>query len=145
MKQLLKVLGKQFNTPVNNDGGEMTIELPENLGLGFIRGTSFSSGIGFIEYNVTFFKDLEIHFTLNQTHPLKFIFCSQGKVDHSFEENDEIHTIDTYQNIIVSSSGHNGHVLFLKQMKQHMLQVWKSLEQILVIGITISSKDWNQS
>lgn len=114
VEDIIEDLGKQFKTPVKNDGGEFTIELPENLGQGFIRGTTFSSGIGLIEYRVTFFKDLEIHFTVNQTHPLKFIFCSEGKVDHSFEENKDIHTIDTYQNIIVSSSGHNGHVLFFK-------------------------------
>ncbi len=32
---------------------------------------------------------MEIHFTVNQTHPLKFIFCSEGKVDHAFEENED--------------------------------------------------------
>ena len=114
VEDILDNLAKQFKTPLKKDGGEFTIDLPENLGQGFIRGTSFSSGIGIIEYRVTFFKDMQIHFTINETHPLKIIFCSEGKVDHSFEENEDIHTVDTYQNVIVSSSGHNGHVLFFK-------------------------------
>ena len=107
-------LAKQFKTNLEKDAGELTLNLPENLGQGYIRATSFSSGVGIIEYYCTFYKDITIHFTLNRTHPLKFIFCSEGKVNHSFEENSDIHTIDTYQNVIVSSSGHNGHILFFK-------------------------------
>lgn len=114
VEEIMDSLSKQFKIPLKKDSGEYTLELPPALGQGFIRGTSFAFGVGIIEYNVTFFKDLEIHFTINKTHPLKFIFCSQGKVDHAFEENMEIHTINTYQNVIVSSSGYNGHVLFFK-------------------------------
>ncbi|WP_029033533.1 helix-turn-helix domain-containing protein [Salinimicrobium terrae] len=114
VEEIIESLSKQFKSPIQRDGGELTLELPENLGKGFIRGTSFTWGVGVIEYNVTFFKDLSIHFTINKTHPLKFIFCSQGRVRHAFEEDMKIHNIDTYQNIIVSSSGHNGHVLLFK-------------------------------
>lgn len=114
IEEIIKDLSKQFEVELQKDAGELTLELPERIGRGYIRGTSFSSGIGIIEYNVTFNQDLEIHFTINETHPLKFIFCSEGKVDHAFQENMNIHTIDTYQNIIVSSSGQNGHVLFFK-------------------------------
>lgn len=114
VEEIIESLSKQFKSPVKRDGGELTLELPEKLGTGFIRGTSYTSGVGIIEYNVTFFKYMEIHFTVNQTHPLKFIFCSEGKVNHAFEENMETHTIDTYQNVIISSSGHNGHILYFK-------------------------------
>jgi AraC-like DNA-binding protein len=107
-------LAKQFRTNLEKDAGELILRLPQELGQGYIRATSFSSGVGIIEYYCTFFKDIEIHFISDQTHPLKFIFCSEGKVDHSFQENSDVHTIDTYQNVIVSSSGHNGHVLFFK-------------------------------
>lgn len=114
VEEIIESLSKQLRTPIKRDGGELTIELPEKMGQGFIRGTSFTSGVGIIEYNVTFYKDIEIHFTINQTHPLKFIFCSEGRVNHAFEENMDTHTIDTYQNVIVSSSGHNGHILYFK-------------------------------
>lgn len=107
-------LSKEFDIPMEEDAGELTIHIPKMLGEGYIRGTSFSNGVGIIEYYCTFYQDLEIHFTVNKTQPLKFIFCSEGRLDHAFEENKEVHTIDTYQNIIVSSSGHNGHILFFK-------------------------------
>lgn len=107
-------LAREFDTPIEQDAGEFTIRLPKNIGKGFIRGTSFPYGVGLIEYYCTFFNDLAIHFTVNKTQPLKFIFCSEGRVDHAFEENQEVHTVNTYQNVIVASSGHNGHILFFK-------------------------------
>lgn len=111
---IIKNLSKLFNQPNEEDAGEYTLQLPKKIGKGYIRGTSFDSGIGIIEYNCTFYQDMEVHFVINETHPLKFIFCSKGRIDHSFEEDDDLHTIYTYQNAIVSSSGHNGHVLYFK-------------------------------
>lgn len=107
-------LSHQFNVGIEKDCGEYTIHLPDNLGTGFIRGSSFSCGIGIISYQCTFFEDTEIHFVKNKTHPLKFVFCSEGRIEHSFEKEELKHNIDRYQNIIVSSSGHNGHVLYFK-------------------------------
>ncbi|HET8887195.1 MAG TPA: AraC family transcriptional regulator [Salinimicrobium sp.] len=112
--EIIRDLATQFGVAIEEDCGELTIQLAENLGEGFIRGISFENGIGVIEYRCTFYKDMELHFTKNNTHPLKFVFCSKGRIDHTFEDDDEVHTIHTYQNIIVSSSGHNGHVLYFK-------------------------------
>lgn len=107
-------ISESIGAPVIDGSGELTIELPENLGEGFIWGSSFDSGMGIITYNCKFFEDVEIHFSLNTVHPLKFIFCSEGSVGHSFQETDKINRIETFQNIIVSSSGYNGHVLYFE-------------------------------
>ncbi|HER40256.1 MAG TPA: AraC family transcriptional regulator, partial [Salinimicrobium catena] len=114
VEDIIGDLSRELDVPLEKDAGELTVHIPKKLGQGFIRGTSFSNGVGILEYYCTFYKDLELHFTVNKTQPLKFIFCSEGRVDHAFEENQEIHTIDTYQNVIVSSSGHNGHILYFK-------------------------------
>lgn len=111
---VLDEFSKEFGVPLEEDSGELTIRLPENYGQGFIRGSSFNSGIGIIEYKCTFYRDIQMVFTINETHPLKFIFCSKGKIEHAFEENEEIHIIDTYQNCIVSNSGQMGHVLYFR-------------------------------
>lgn len=114
VNDIIKDLAKQWQVEIQEDSGELTIEIPKALGSGFVRGTSFVSGIGIIEYKGIFHKDTEIVFTLNDTHPLKFIFCSEGTVAHSFEEDQENHFINTFQNVIVSSSGNNGHLLKFK-------------------------------
>ncbi len=112
---IIKDLAKQWGISIDEDSGELTINLPARLGTGFIRGISFDSGIGIIEYHCKFLQDYQIHFTINKTHPLKFIFCSQGNVEHTFAEDEDTHTIQTYQNIIVSSSANNGHILKFKK------------------------------
>ncbi len=115
--------------PINNSG-ELTVEIPSEIGEGYIKGISFDSGIGYVSYNCKFFEDVEIHFSLNTVHPLKFIFCSEGKVGHCFQKKDKIHIIDRYQNIVVSSNGYDGHILhFEKNVSTHVssLEIIRSI------------------
>lgn len=114
VNEIIQDISENLNAPLHNADAELQIEIPKELGEGYIRGTSFDSGIGIISYNCKFYEDVEICFSLNTVHPLKFIFCSEGEVAHSFQESEEIHKIQAYQNIIVSSSGYNGHVLYFK-------------------------------
>ncbi len=111
---IVKDIARQWKVPIQEESGVLTIEIPESLGEGYIRCANFDSGIGVIEYKGTFYEEYDILFTINETHPLKFIFCSEGTADHAFEEDKDTHTIHTYQNVIVSSSGNNGHMLSFK-------------------------------
>ncbi len=115
VNEILEDIAESLNTEVKNSTGEYTVDLPGDVGDGYIRGCSFDSGIGYVTYNCKFFEDVEIHFSLNTVHPLKFIFCSNGQVGHSFQKSEKIHNIDTYQNIVVSSNGYDGHVLYFKK------------------------------
>jgi len=107
-------LSKSFNVPIRNESGVLAIEIPKDLGRGFIRGINFDSGIGVMYYYCKFNQDISIHFLIDAVHPLKFIFCSEGHVGHTFQDSEEFHNIETYQNIIVSNRGHKGHVLHFK-------------------------------
>lgn len=107
----MKGIADQWQVPLQEEHGEMKLQLPENLGEGSIRGMSFGSGLGIIRYNCMFYRDYEILFSIERNHPLKFIFSVEGSVKHSFEEDDDQNEIRTYQNVIVSSSGTNGHLL----------------------------------
>lgn len=121
VQDIIKDLSKQWEVDIMEDSGELSIQVPENLGEGLVRGTSFQSGIGIIEYHCTFKLDYELLFSINKTHPLKFIFCAQGRASHTFEEDNDLHNIDSYQNVIVSSSGLNGHILSFKaNVKTHI-------------------------
>ncbi|MCG9970473.1 helix-turn-helix domain-containing protein [Christiangramia crocea] len=115
VNEILEDIAGCLETELKNSSGELTIEIPSELGEGYIRGCSFDSGIGFVNYNCKFNEDVEIHFSINTVHPLKFIFCSEGSVKHSFQKSDKVHKIDPYQNIVVSSSGYDGHILYFKK------------------------------
>ncbi|SKB46019.1 AraC-type DNA-binding protein [Salegentibacter holothuriorum] len=114
VEEIIQDISESLDVPVQNGSGEHTIELPKHVGEGFIRGISFDSGMGFITYNCKFYEDVKICFSLNTVHPLKFIFCSAGTVGHSFQDTEKVNDIKAYQNIVVSSSAHNGHVLYFK-------------------------------
>ncbi|MGA8854071.1 MAG: AraC family transcriptional regulator [Christiangramia sp.] len=115
VNEILDDIATSLETDLTNHSGELTINLPSHIGEGYIRGVSFDSGMGYVSYYCKFFEDVEIHFSLNTVHPLKFIFCSEGSVGHCFQKNEKVNTIDTYQNIVVSSSGYDGHILYFKK------------------------------
>ena len=114
VNEIIKDLSKSFEGELLDGEGELTLKIPAEIGEGYIKGTSFDSGMGIISYHCKFYEDVEINFCLNTVHPLKFIFCLEGTVTHCFQEDETLHHIDPFQNIIVSSSGYNGHVLRFK-------------------------------
>ncbi|AVR44486.1 AraC family transcriptional regulator [Christiangramia fulva] len=115
VNEILADIAECLETELKDNSGELTINIPSQVGEGYIRGISFDTGMGFVTYNCKFYEDVEIHFCINTVHPLKFIFCSAGSVSHSFQKSDKINKIDTYQNIVVSSQGYNGHTLYFKK------------------------------
>lgn len=124
VQEVVKDIAKQWKISIKEDEGELTIEVPGEIGEGFVCCRNFDSGIGVIEFNLTFFQDYQFLFSINETHPLKFIFCSEGTVDHAFDEDLDTHTIHTFQNVIVSSSGNNGHILkFKANEKAHITSI----------------------
>ena len=114
VEEIIRDLSDKLKVPTLNESGFLSIKIPKDLGEGFIHGASFDSGMGIMSFYCKFNQDVAIHFSLDTVHPLKFIFCSQGQVVHTFQECKEDHFIETYQNIIVSSSGYNGHALHFK-------------------------------
>ncbi len=145
IRKVLEDLSQLLDVPIEKDAGELRTELPSEIGVGMIRGTGFSSGIGIISYHCTFFQDTEIHFVKHETHPLKFIFCSEGRVEHSFQEEDEQHTIHAYQNIIVSSWDNNGHVLYFKANESTKVFSLEVIRQQFNQRETFNYKDLDQS
>ena len=114
VNEIIQDIAHHIKAEIIDEDAVLTIQIPGELGSGYIRAAYFDNGMGIIAYNCKFNEDIEICFTLNSVHPLKFIFCSEGEAQHSFQATNERHTIETYQNIIVSSSGYNGHSLYFK-------------------------------
>lgn len=130
VREIIQDIAASLQQKVQESSGEIILNLPEQLGEGQIKGTNFDCGIGIMTCNCIFSEDVEIHFTLNTIHPLKFIFCSKGNFEHRFEGSKNPKTINSFQNIIVSSSGHTGHVLkFKKGVHTHIssLEVIRSI------------------
>ncbi|MEO5909400.1 MAG: AraC family transcriptional regulator [Pelobium sp.] len=121
LKDVISNLAEAFDTTYFNMCNEYRINIPEEFGSGFIRGINFLGGFALVEYSCQFKESLMINFSVNHVHPLKFIYCSEGSMKHRFEEEDNFHLIDEFQNIIVASTTKNGHILlFPRNQKIHM-------------------------
>src|SRR5690606_37032821 len=90
-----------------------------------IKGINFHGGLGILQYEVNFIEDTEMQFIVNKVHPLKFLFSISGTLEHRFKEDEDVHLINQYQNAIVASSDHNGHILSFKKNRNIHI---KSLE-----------------
>tara|TARA_R110000850_G_scaffold203228_1_gene329473 strand:+ start:84033 stop:85019 length:987 start_codon:yes stop_codon:yes gene_type:complete len=111
-------MAEAFNCAVRSSCGEYWIRIPKKWGKGTIKGINFDGGLGIIQYDCMFHDDIEIQFIVNKVHPLKFIYCIEGFVKHSFENDDEWHELEQYQCNILGSENHNGHILhFLADTK----------------------------
>ncbi|WP_149274620.1 helix-turn-helix domain-containing protein [Pareuzebyella sediminis] len=104
-------ISKAFGTDFTESCGEYYIDIPKHLGKGNIRGIDFDGGMGIVQYDCLFKTNVEFQFTVNEVHPLKFLYCLEGLLEHRFEDEDEIHKITQYQEAIVASNFFNGHIL----------------------------------
>lgn len=111
LKDVITDIAKALNTEYSEDCSEYKVEIPLKWGNGSIKGINFDGGLGLLIYECVFHTDMEIKFTVNQTHPVKFLFCLEGGLAHHFDQDRELHVFQKYQNIIVASKGYNGHVL----------------------------------
>ncbi|MBT0608126.1 helix-turn-helix transcriptional regulator [Aequorivita echinoideorum] len=114
LKEVIEDLATIFSTKFYENCGEYILEIPENIGEGVIRGINFEDGLGLLHYDCLFKEDMEIHFIINNVHPLKFLYVEAGVLYHRFEDEDTEHEIEQFQDAIVASSKHNGHVLSFK-------------------------------
>jgi len=83
-REVLNDLSKELETTYTQSCEEYTLKIPSKFGTGSIKGINFKEGLGLLIYNCKFHEDLEIHFIVNEVHPLKFLFCEEGGFSHHF-------------------------------------------------------------
>jgi|AntDeeMinimDraft_4_1070355.scaffolds.fasta_scaffold04875_3 AraC-like DNA-binding protein len=111
LNDVLSDISGHWDQSVVESCSEYTLELPEDIGKGKIKGISFDNGLAILIYDCTFKNDLKMEFNVNKVHPLKYIYALEGNLNHSFEKESEIHHIEQYKCAMVASSDHNGHEL----------------------------------
>jgi len=109
--EVMDDISKAFETSYTQSCGEYYLEIPAHIGEGNIRGVNFDGGMGIVQYDCLFKEPIEFQFTVNEVHPLKFLYCLEGSLYHRFENYDEVHTINHYQEAVVASDLFNGHIL----------------------------------
>ena len=114
LSEVIKEIAEKLGTSFSEECGEYILQIPKEIGKGSIQGINFEGGLGLLQYNCTFYQDTEIHFIVNEIHPLKFLYVMDGTLCHRFQHLELSQNINQYQNAIVASSYHNGHVLIFQ-------------------------------
>lgn len=118
LRDVISDIAAALDTGIEKKCDQYILKIPSNFGSGQITGVNFANDMGFLLYNCEFKEDFEIQFVINEIHPLKFIFCLKGTLEHRFANENIKHELIKYQNAIVSSSKVNGHILCFKKNEQ---------------------------
>lgn len=113
-KEIMKDLASDMETVYYRNCEEYYLQIPPEYGEGIIRGINFEEGIGLMMYDCLFYEDVEIRFILNEVHPLKFMFCSEGSFEHYFEGIEDRHLVEELESIVIASKAGQGHILRFK-------------------------------
>ena len=109
LKDVISDIAKEFEVEMEKACGMYSVEIPERLGEGHISGCDFDGGMGLIRYDCKFDMDLTFEYSLDKIHPMKFLFCLEGEINHSFSNEEAWHKIPQHKNAMVASSSHHGH------------------------------------
>lgn len=130
--EVILELASQFESNCVQRCDDYLLRIPDLFGHGYIRAINFGNGMGILIFECRFNEDTEIHWIKDGFHPLKFMYCLKGNLEHRFIGNDIVHGFKEYQSYIVSNVGKNGHIIkFLKNIPTH------------VISLKINRKDFN--
>lgn len=115
---VIKDLAEAFNLPYKLQCRQYFVKLTEDIGQGYFQAMMLESGLGIIEYHCRFNMDVEIQFVKDLIHPLKFLYCTKGNFDHRFANEQNRHELHEFQQAIVASKGHYGHVVNFKKNQE---------------------------
>lgn len=111
LKNVVSDIARELGTDYSESCGIFYVRIPDSYGQGIIVGTDFNDGLGLIHYECTFKEDITIEYSVDEVHPVKFLFSMEGELQHKFVDESEWHSIPKYKNAIVASSAHYGHCI----------------------------------
>lgn len=111
LREVVQDIANALKTENSEHCGESVLKLPAWIGQGFVRGINFEGGLGIIQYDCTLNEALEIQYIVNNIHPLKFLYCIEGTLEHRFENDTGYHSLRQYQSAIIASEQCKGHIL----------------------------------
>lgn len=101
--------------------GEHILEVDNDIAKGAIHFITFEWGGSLLEYNITFFEEIELVMDASEYNPIHFTYCLKGYCEHRFHDEKEYRTLEELQpSIITSKSGGYNHGYFPKDVYLHI-------------------------
>ncbi len=98
-----KTLKNELGGTLTSNATEFTLQLDQKLGGGSVRSIILEEGISVFEFNLNLTQDIQITVDSLLETNVNFIYCSKGKLSHSFGIHDTVNSIETFQTSILSN------------------------------------------
>ncbi|MGY3791865.1 helix-turn-helix domain-containing protein [uncultured Aquimarina sp.] len=99
VKQIQEVIGGT----IEERWGEFTLIVNNLNAHGSIRFITFDWGVSLLEYDIIFHKEVVLIMDASEYNPIHFAYCLTGFCGHRFGYQKEIHTLEKFQSVIITS------------------------------------------
>ncbi|WP_430411747.1 helix-turn-helix domain-containing protein [Kordia sp.] len=101
--------------------GEHILQVNNDIAKGSIHFITFEWGGSILEYNITFFDEIELIMDASEYNPIHFTYCLKGYCEHRFHDEKERRMLEELQpSIITSKSGGYNHGYFPMNVYLHI-------------------------
>ncbi len=101
--------------------GEHILQIDNTIAKGAIHFITFEWGGSLLEYNITFFEEIELIMDASEYNPIHFTYCLKGYCEHRFHDEEKRRALEELQPaIITSKSGGFNHGYFPKDQYLHI-------------------------
>ena len=107
VQDIVEGMAESFQTSVKKENNITRIEIPENIGSGFVEAHQFASGIGLINTKYSINNTVEFDLEKSSIQPLKVIFNLGDDFEYKHCNNDDFKIIKNNCGLIVTSCTDN--------------------------------------
>ncbi|WP_062055395.1 helix-turn-helix domain-containing protein [Aquimarina longa] len=99
VRQIQEIIGGK----IEERWGEYTLTVNNLNAHGSIRFITFDWGVNLLEYDIIFHKEFVLIMDASEYNPIHFAYCLTGFCGHRFGYQKEIHTLEQFQSVIITS------------------------------------------
>ncbi len=115
LNSFFETLQSKFGGNLEKNTTEYKLDIKNNIASGSIRSIALEDGISVLEFDIITTENIEITMdALRATH-VNFMYCSKGKLSHSFNNNSAVNRIDAFQTSIIANITSDQNMILLEQ------------------------------
>lgn len=99
VRQIQEVIGGR----IEERWGEYELTVNNLNAHGSIRFITFDWGVNLLEYDIIFHKEFVLIMDASEYNPIHFAYCLTGHCGHRFGFQNEVHTLEQFQSVIITS------------------------------------------
>ncbi len=117
VQDFVESLAEAFGVTCNQDSNEICFDIPSEKGKGYVKGISFSYGVGVLDVDMQLEDAIQFEMSRSNIQPLKIIFNRESTLQQRFSGKDQNEEIKRLESVILSGNTRNHTVITLPANK----------------------------